>query len=164
MTLKNLNKSLLINISLIFLIFVLDRISKVYVINLSSDYDKLNLKITSFLNIKLIWNEGIAFGLLSFSEKTYYNMISILIFLIILYILFQCFKDQGISKYFYVLIAGGAIGNFFDRIVYNSVPDFIDLHYKEFNWFIFNIADIFISIGIIFLIMYEIFLSKKSNE
>ncbi len=163
MILKNLNKSLLINISLIFLIFLLDRISKVYVINLSSDYDKLNLKITSFLNINLIWNEGIAFGLLSFGEKTYYNMISILIFLIILYILFHCYREQGISKYFYILIAGGAIGNFFDRIVYKSVPDFIDLHYKEFNWFIFNIADIFISIGIFFLIMNEIILNKKSN-
>lgn len=148
---------------LIFFIFLVDRVSKFYVINLSSDFDTLNLKITSFLNINLIWNEGIAFGLLSFNEEIYYNIISILIFLIILYILFQCFKDQGISKYFYVLIAGGAIGNFFDRMVYNSVPDFIDLHYKEFNWFIFNIADIFISIGIFFLIMNEIFLNKKSN-
>ena len=149
---------------LIFFIFLIDRISKVYVINLSSDYDVLNLKITSFLNINLIWNEGIAFGFLSFSEETYYNLISILIFLIILYILFYSYREQGISKYFYILIAGGAIGNFFDRIVYKSVPDFIDLHYKEFNWFIFNIADIFISIGIIFLIINEIILNKKSNE
>ena len=160
----NLKKNYYIDIFVIFLIFIFDRISKLYVINLSENFERLDLEITSFLNLKLIWNDGIAFGLLSSNQEIVYNIISFLIFLIITYILFKSFKTTGFEKFFYILISGGALGNFYDRLVYKSVPDFIDLHYEQFNWFIFNLADIFISIGIIFLIMYEIFLSKKSNE
>ena len=160
----SLKKNYYIDIFVIFLIFIFDRISKLYVINLSENFERLDLEITSFLNLKLIWNDGIAFGLLSSNQEIVYNIISFLIFLIITYILFKSFKTTGFEKFFYILISGGALGNFYDRLVYKSVPDFIDLHYEQFNWFIFNLADIFISIGIIFLIMYEIFLSKKSNE
>jgi signal peptidase II len=119
---------------------------------------------SSSLNITLVWNDGIAFGLLSFKEEYFYNIITILIIVIILILLILVSKSKSIQKYSYLIIIGGALGNLFDRIVYKSVPDFIDIHYNGFHWFIFNIADIFITIGVICLIYDEVFLQKKVNE
>ena len=162
MILKNLNKSLLINISLIFLIFLLDRISKIYVIYL--DKKNLNLEIFSskFLNIHLIWNEGIAFGLLSFQKENLYDILTAIILLVILGIIFILTKSKGAKKYCYVMILGGALGNFFDRLFYKAVPDFIDFHVGNFHWFIFNVADIFITLGVFFMIIIE--LSNKKQK
>ena len=111
----------------------------------------------------MVWNDGIAFGLLSFEDNTFYNVMSILIAIIIVVLLFLISKTEKIQKYSYIAISGGALGNLFDRIIYNSVPDFIDLHYNGFHWFIFNVADIFITFGVICLICDEIFLKNTEK-
>ena len=155
-----LNKKFFINFFIILFIFVLDRISKFYVIfqdekNLSS-----NLFTSKFLNINLIWNDGIAFGLFSFDEKMYYNILTVLILIVTLVILWMITKTKGLEKFAFLMIFGGSLGNVFDRIFYSSVPDFIDFHINNFHWFIFNVADIFITVGVIMLIMLEIFKKK----
>ena len=114
-----------------------------------------------FLNFQLIWNEGIAFGLLSFENDFIYHSISLLITLIILILIIMLIKSKNVEKIGFALISGGAIGNLFDRIMFKSVPDFIDFHVNNFHWFIFNIADIFITIGVLWLILAEFFVKKK---
>ena len=162
--LNHLNKNFLVGLLTIFIIFSLDRISKYYVISQSEKNLSNDLLQSKFLNINLIWNEGIAFGFLSFGNETFYNIISILISIIIIILLILIFKAEKFKKYSYIIICGGALGNLFDRIIYKSVPDFIDFHYDGFHWFIFNIADIFITLGVLCLIYDEIFLEKKRYE
>tara|TARA_Y100000996_G_scaffold402892_1_gene375309 strand:- start:392 stop:886 length:495 start_codon:yes stop_codon:yes gene_type:complete len=157
-----LKKNYLINFCIIIIIFSLDRISKIYIINLDkNNYDPLIYK-SSFLNIFLTWNDGIAFGLLSFTSDLYYNIISILIILVIIILFIMILKNEGFKRYSLLMVFGGALGNLYDRIFYNSVPDFIDFHIGDYHWFIFNVADIFITIGVLCLISTEIFL--KNNE
>jgi signal peptidase II len=150
-----IKKNLFISSSFILLIFLLDRVSKTYVIYLNDKLLGSEIFSSKFLNIYLIWNEGIAFGLLSFQKENLYDILSLIILFVILSIFFISIKSRGIKKYCYLMILGGALGNFFDRIFYKAVPDFIDFHVGNFHWFIFNIADIFISLGIIFLIFLE---------
>ena len=149
------------DIIIVSLIFLLDRISKTYVIHL--DEILLNSEIinSKFINIQLIWNEGVAFGLLAFNEKSFYNFITGFIVIIILTLIYFIRKTRGIEKYSFIIILGGALGNVFDRFLYSAVPDFIDIHYQNFHWFIFNVADIFITLGVILLIYAEIFLKNK---
>ena len=161
MILKNTNKSLLINIILTFLIFLFDRLSKIYVINLQKEIFGTEIFSSKYLNINLIWNDGVAFGLLSFDQENLYNLLTILIILIIFFIFVMILKSSGLQKLALVLILGGALGNVFDRILYKSVPDFIDFHIGDFHWFIFNIADIFITIGVIFMVILEILENKE---
>ena len=167
MILKNLDKSFLIKLSLIFIIFVSDRISKIYVIYLDNKLLGSEIFSSNFLNINLIWNEGIAFGLFSFNDKIFYNILTIIIIIIILIIFFMIIKSDGFRKYSLLMILGGALGNVFDRLYYKAVPDFIDFHVGDFHWFIFNFADVFISLGVFFMILLE-FLGnnklKKKNE
>ena len=155
MIIKNLRKNFIINLSLILLIFLLDRISKIYVIFLDKKFLGSEIFSSKFLNIQLFWNEGIAFGLFSLKQGKFYNFLTIIIMILIILILYLAFKSNGIKKYSLLLIFGGAIGNLYDRIFYNAVPDFIDLHIGNFHWFIFNVADIFITIGVIFMILLE---------
>ena len=155
MILKNLDKSFLIKLSLIFTIFVSDRISKIYVIYLDNKLLGSEIFSSNFLNINLIWNEGIAFGLFSFNDKIFYNILTIIIIIIILIIFFMIIKSDGFRKYSLLMILGGALGNVFDRLYYKAVPDFIDLHVGDFHWFIFNFADVFISLGVFFMILLE---------
>jgi len=163
MILKFFSKNFFINLFFVFLIFISDRLSKIYIINESlKNFDNLILKFT-YLNIRLIWNEGVAFGLFSFDDKALYHSLSLLILVIILVIIYMIIKSDGLKKFSLMLILGGALGNFYDRIAYGAVPDFIDFHVNGFHWFIFNIADIFISIGVFALILLEIF-DKKSHE
>tara|TARA_B100001540_G_scaffold277438_1_gene264931 strand:- start:166 stop:657 length:492 start_codon:yes stop_codon:yes gene_type:complete len=157
MILKNLDKSFLINLSLIFIIFLFDRISKIYVIYLDNKLFGSEIFSSNFLNIYLIWNEGIAFGLFSFNEKIFYNILTIIILIIILIIFIMTIKSDGFKKYSLLMILGGALGNVFDRLYYKAVPDFIDFHIGNFHWFIFNVADIFITIGILFMVIIELF-------
>ena len=165
MIVKNFNKSLLINISLTLLIFLIDRISKIYVINLDKNFSGAEIFSSKFLNIYLIWNEGIAFGLFSSNENNIYNILTLLIIFMIIIIFYMITKSQGLQKYSLLMILGGALGNVFDRILYKSVPDFIDFHINEFHWFIFNVADIFITTGVICMILTELIASnKKKNE
>ena len=163
MILKNLDKSFLIKLSLIFVIFLIDRISKIYVIYLDKKFLGSEIFSSKFLNITLIWNDGIAFGFFSFGDKTLYNFLTILIFTIILVIVFMIIKSEGLKKYSLLMILGGALGNIFDRTFYKAVPDFIDFHIEEFHWFIFNVADIFITIGIIFMILLEFVNNKEKT-
>jgi len=157
MILKNLDKSFLINLSLIFIIFLFDRISKIYVIYLDNKLFGSEIFSSNFLNIYLIWNEGIAFGLFSFNEKIFYNILTIIILIIIFIIFIMTIKSDGLKKYSLLMILGGALGNVFDRLYYKAVPDFIDFHIGNFHWFIFNVADIFITIGILFMVIIELF-------
>lgn len=162
MTVKNLNKNFIVNLLLVLSIFLLDRFSKVYLIHLDKKYIGSEIFSSKFLNIRLIWNEGIAFGFFSFSEIYLYNILTGLILIIIFIILIMILKSEGFKKYSLLIIFGGALGNVFDRIFYKAVPDFIDLHYGELHWFVFNFADIFITIGVIFMILIELF-DKKEN-
>ena len=152
---KIFSKSFIISSLLVFSIFLVDRLSKIYVIFLDNKFFGSEIFSSKFLNISLIWNEGIAFGLLSFNEKIFYNLLTFIILIIILIILFMFLKSNGFKKYSLLMILGGALGNFYDRIFYGAVPDFIDFHISNFHWFIFNFADIFITIGVIFMIILE---------
>jgi|TARA_Y100000389_G_scaffold203603_1_gene252630 signal peptidase II len=152
------------NISLIIVlvVFLLDRISKYIILKLSQPLGELDIYVTSFLNLQLIWNNGIAFGLFSFEQNIYYNLFTFLIITITFIIIWLSYKTEGLEKISYLLIIGGSFGNIFDRIFYSSVPDFIDISINNFHWFIFNVADIFISIGVILLIILEFFKKKIS--
>ena len=164
MKITSLGKRFFINSSLVILIFLIDRISKIYVISLDKKFLGSEIFSSKFLNIYLVWNEGIAFGLFSSNDSNFYNILTFLIIVIIIILFYMITQSQGLQKYFLFMILGGAIGNVFDRILYKSVPDFIDFHINEFHWFIFNVADIFITIGIICLIFDEIFLERKRYE
>ena len=156
-----LKKFFFINLFTIIVIFSLDRISKFYVISLSEKNLSYDLFQSKFLNISLIWNDGIAFGLFSFNEKVYYNLLTLIISIITLILIWYLIKSKGAEKLGFSMIIGGSLGNIFDRLYYSSVPDFIDLHFYNFHWFIFNVADIFISLGVILLIFLEIFIKKN---
>ena len=156
-------KKHLIDFSIITFIFLIDRVSKLLIIGSPETYEQYGISITSFLNFNLIWNEGIAFGLFSFNEEIYYNLLTIFICLIVAVIIWLMLRSKGFEKLCYIMIIGGSFGNVFDRIFYSAVPDFIDIHFKNFHWFIFNVADIFVTLGIFCLISIEIF-SKKTNE
>ena len=159
-----LKKISLSNFFLILAIFLLDRISKIYVIDQSKKSLSNNLFLSDYLNISLMWNEGIAFGLFAFDESFFYNFITILIIMVIIIVFFMILKNKGYKKYSLILILGGALGNLYDRIFFGAVPDFIDFHIGDFHWFIFNVADIFISIGVIIMILSEFMVTKTSNE
>ena len=159
-----LKKISLSNFFLILAIFLLDRISKIYVIDQSKKSLSNNLFLSDYLNISLMWNEGIAFGLFAFDESFFYNFITILIIIVIIIVFFMILKNEGYKKYSLILILGGALGNLYDRILFSAVPDFIDFHIGDFHWFVFNVADIFISIGVIIMILSEFMVTKTSNE
>ena len=140
----------------------MDRYSKNLILNLLEN--EKYLFINNYLNLNLVFNTGIGFGLLSLNAGIYYNMLSVLIFLIILILIYLMFKSKKSEKIFLSFIIGGAIGNLYDRIIYKAVPDFIDFHIKDFHWFTFNIADIFISLGIILMILNELIYNRQKNE
>ena len=154
-------KNNIFSLFLVIFIFTLDRLSKIIIIKLSEPLNELNISVTSFINFNLIWNEGIAFGLLSFDDKFYYNLITLLIAIITSIIIWLANKSKGVEKLGFLMIVGGSFGNIFDRIYYSSVPDFIDISINNFHWFIFNVADIFITIGVILLIILEFFKKEK---
>ena len=164
MILKNLKKFFFVNSLIVLLIFLFDRLSKIYVIYLNDKLLGSEIFKSKFLNISLVWNEGIAFGLLSFNEKIFYNLLTFIILIIILIIFFMVLKSYGLKKYSLLMILGGALGNVYDRIFYRAVPDFIDFHIGNFHWFIFNVADIFITLGVIFMIIIEITGNNKNKK
>ena len=146
---------------IIILIFVSDRISKIKIINHQIDNNRVY--INDFMNFDLVWNTGIGFGLLSSNSDLVYNLITIIIGAIIIFLIYLIVKSNFLDKTLFSLVMGGALGNFYDRLVYFAVPDFIDIHYQNFHWFTFNIADIFITIGIIMLISKDLFLKNGKN-
>ena len=158
------HKKLLFEIVTILLIFLADRASKIYILRIAEVENVVDIYVNPYLNFYLIWNKGIAFGLFSFNESLIYNSVSLIIGLIIIAILILIIKTEDIKKYAFLLVLGGALGNLYDRIYYSAVPDFIDFHIREIHWFIFNVADIFITLGVIFLILLELFDKKDRNE
>ena len=154
-------KNNIFSLFLVIFIFTLDRLSKIIIIKISEPLNELNISVTPFINFNLIRNEGIAFGLLSFDDKFYYNLITLLIAVITSIIIWLANKSKGVEKLGFLMIVGGSLGNLFDRIFYSSVPDFIDISINNFHWFIFNVADIFITIGVILLIILEFFKKEK---
>ena len=162
---KILSKKSSLNLIILSTIFLIDRLTKLYILKLAEVENSVDVYLTSYLNLYLIWNKGIAFGLLSMNESMIYNTITVIIGIIIIVILFMLWRSDNIQRYFLVLIVGGALGNFYDRIIYTAVPDFIDLHFKGFHWFVFNVADIFITVGVFCLILVELFYNNKiTNE
>ena len=159
---KSFNK-ILFNFFIVIAIFGLDRISKLYVLNLAETDQFVNIYINQFLNFHLIWNTGVGFGLFSSDTNFYYNLITFLIILINVIILIMIFKSANYKFFLLLIILGGSLGNLFDRIYYKAVPDFVDLHYNDFHWYIFNVADIFITVGVICLIFAELFINRKEN-
>ena len=158
-------KNFYINLVIILIVFIFDRTTKLYILKLAEVETSVDVYITPYLNLFLIWNKGIAFGLFSIDGSIIYNFITILIGLIIIAILFMMLKNNNMQRFFFALIAGGALGNFYDRIVYSAVPDFIDLHFYSIHWFVFNVADMFITVGVFCLILVELFFNNKNiNE
>jgi signal peptidase II len=161
---KNFIKENKLAFLMLIVLFLVDRFSKFFILKLVEQDGMLDFYLNTNLNLYLIWNKGIAFGLLSFNESTIYNIITALILVIIFIILIMIIKSKGLTKYSLVAVLAGALGNVFDRIYYSAVPDFIDFHIKEFHWFIFNIADIFITMGVFCLIYVELFINKEIKE
>ena len=161
---ENNSKKFFLSFLIIVIIFSFDRISKLYILNLAEAENYIDIYLNSFLNFHLIWNTGIGFGLLSSETNFYYNLITFLIVIINIIILVMIIKSNDYKFFFLIMILGGSFGNLFDRVYYRAVPDFIDFHYGDFHWFGFNVADIFITIGVICLILDELFFYKKTNE
>ena len=157
-------KLFFIYVSYIFILFAIDRVTKFQVLAILESKDKVDIYVNSFLSLYLVWNKGIGFGLFSFEDTTIYNLVTLLILIINGIIIYLIFVEKGVKVYFLLTILGGSLGNFVDRLYYRAVPDFIDLNYQGYHWFIFNVADIFITIGIILLILAEFISYKKVNE
>ena len=157
-------KKIIYSTLIIAIIFFLDRVSKIYIVSLATNNIPVDIFVTKYLNVYLIWNEGVAFGLLSFDQNNIYALITVIIAIISIVVLVLIIKTNDIRFYFYSFIFSGAVGNLFDRMYYSAVPDFIDLHINNYHWFIFNVADIFITIGVICLILVELIFNKSLDN
>ena len=160
---EKLNK-LLIGFIFLIVCFALDRFSKIYILNILNNEGQVDFYINQYLNIYLVWNTGIGFGLFSSENNIFYNVLTGIIILINFVLFYFAFIETKIKSFFLMIIVGGSLGNLFDRVYYRAVPDFIDLNYAGYHWFIFNVADIFITFGIICLILSEFIFYKKKNE
>ncbi len=160
---EKINK-LIIGFVFLVICFALDRFSKIYILNILNNEGQVNFYINQYLNIYLVWNTGIGFGLFSSENNIFYNLLTVIIVIINIVILYFAFIETKIKSLFLMVILGGSLGNLFDRFYYRAVPDFIDLNYAGYHWFIFNVADIFITIGILCLILSELIFYKKKNE
>ena len=149
---------------IILFIFFLDRITKVYLLNLQESGTEVDFYINSFLNFYLVWNTGIGFGLASMEKDIYYHALTLLIIAVNFAIIYFLIKSKGIYSYLLAIIIGGSLGNLFDRLYYFAVPDFIDFHIGNYHWFIFNVADIFITVGIIGYIFVELFKKEPISK
>ena len=157
-------KKTILNFLIILVIFLTDRVSKIYIIKIAELENVVDIYLNPYLNFYLIWNKGIAFGLFSFDENYTYNIMTLIITSITIIVLIMVYRSEGFKKYSLLFVFGGSLGNLFDRIYYSAVPDFIDFHIKNFHWFVFNVADIFITLGIICLIFAEILFDNKKDE
>jgi len=151
-------------IIIILTIFLLDRITKIYLLNLEASGTEIDFYINSFLNFYLVWNTGIGFGLVSLEANIYYHIITLIIVFVNMGLIYFLIKSKGLYAYLLATIIGGSLGNLFDRVYYYAVPDFIDFHLKNFHWFVFNVADIFITLGIIGLIFVELTKKEKVSK
>ena len=156
---KIFSKETIVSLTVVFAIFVFDRITKVTIIK--NQLNNQSIFVNDYLNFELVWNTGIGFGLFSQNANLYYHLISLLIFTVIIFLIYLIAKAEFLEKVLYCLILGGALGNFYDRLIYFAVPDFIDIHINDFHWFTFNIADIFITLGILLIIIKDTISRKK---
>ena len=156
---KIITKNNLYCLGVILLIFFFDRYTKLFVLN---NFTENTYYLNDYINLDLIWNIGIGFGLMSTESDLIYNSITFLIAIVLLFLIFFLIISDIIDKTIYTIIIGGALGNFYDRLIFRAVPDFIDIHYKNFHWFTFNVADIFISLGIFFFIIRSFFVKNKT--
>jgi signal peptidase II len=153
------SKETIISLLVIFFTFTLDRITKIVIVDHQLKHQSIT--VNNYLNLELVWNTGIGFGLFSQNANIYYHLISLLIFCVIVFLAYLVNKANSVEKILFSLILGGAAGNLYDRLTYFAVPDFIDFHIKDFHWFTFNIADIFITVGIISIIINDLEFKKK---
>ena len=160
---EKINK-LLIGFIFIVICFALDRLSKIYILNILNNEGQVDFYINQFLNIYLVWNTGIGFGLFSSENQILYNLFTAIIVIINLIIFYLSYVETKIKSFLLMIILGGSLGNLFDRLYYNAVPDFIDLNYAGYHWFVFNVADIFITFGILCLILNEFINYNSKNE
>tara|TARA_B100000780_G_C20811429_1_gene322390 strand:+ start:105 stop:593 length:489 start_codon:yes stop_codon:yes gene_type:complete len=154
-------KKIIINTIFVSVLFLIDRLSKIYILKIAELGSSVDIYVTQYLNFYLIWNKGIAFGLFSFNESFIYNLITLIIITITMIILIMIIKNEGFKKYSLIFVFGGSLGNLFDRVYYSAVPDFIDFHINEYHWFVFNAADIFVTIGVLCLILDEMFINNS---
>jgi|TARA_B110000914_G_scaffold216475_1_gene221507 signal peptidase II len=154
-------KKIIINTISVSVLFLIDRLSKIYILKIAELGNSVDIYVTQYLNFYLIWNKGIAFGLFSFNESFIYNLITLIIITITIIILTMIIKNEGFKKYSLIFVFGGSLGNLFDRVYYSAVPDFIDFHINEYHWFVFNAADIFVTIGVLCLILDEMFINNR---
>jgi signal peptidase II len=159
LTKKIFSKEIITSLLVVFLVFILDRLTKIAIIN--HQLNGQSIVVNDYLNFELIWNTGIGFGLLSQNSNIYYHLISLMIFFVIIFLVYIITKAIFLEKVLFSLILGGAVGNFYDRLIYFAVPDFIDFHINNFHWFTFNIADIFITLGIIIIIIKDLIFKKN---
>ena len=155
---KTVTKNNLYCFVVISIIFFLDRYTKLFILN---NFTENTYYLNNYINLDLVWNTGIGFGLFSSNSDIVYNLTSLLIIMVIVCLIYFLIHSEKYEKIIYSIIVGGALGNFYDRMFFKAVPDFIDLHYKNFHWFTFNLADIFITLGIIAFLFKEIF---KANQ
>ena len=148
----------------ILTIFILDRATKIYLLDLQASGVDIDFYIFPFLNFYLVWNTGIGFALIPLESNIYKHILTAIIVIVNIALIYFLIKSKSISAYLLALIIGGSLGNLFDRIYYYAVPDFIDVHFGNFHWFIFNVADIFITVGIIGLIIVELFKKEKIKD
>ena len=151
-------------IIIILILFLIDRVTKIYLLNLQSSGVDIDFYVFPFLNLYLVWNTGIGFGLLSSESNLFYHIVTAIIVIVNIVLIYLLVKAKNIYIYLYATIIGGSLGNLFDRVYYYAVPDFIDVHFKNFHWFVFNVADIFISIGVIIMIMTEFFVKNRDQN
>jgi signal peptidase II len=156
---KIFSKDLIVSIFIIFSVFILDRATKMAIIK--HQLNNQSLFVNDYLNFELVWNTGISFGLFSQNANIYYHLITLLIFFVIIFLIYLMSTVVSLERIFFSLILGGAIGNVYDRLIYFAVPDFIDFHINNFHWFTFNIADIFITMGITLIIINDLMFKKK---
>ena len=148
----------------ILIVFIIDRLTKVLIINALEDTGSVDIYINSFLSFYLVWNTGIGFGLASLESNVYYHLLTLLIIIVNIFLIFFLIKSKGIYSYLIAMVIGGSLSNLFDRLYYYAVPDFIDLHLGSYHWFIFNVADIFITMGIIALIFMELIKKEEISK
>jgi signal peptidase II len=151
-------------IVVISILFSIDRLSKIYILNLQESGIDIDFYIFSFLNFYLVWNTGIGFGLASMETSAYYHMLTLLILFVNIALIFILVRSKGIYSYLIAIVIAGSLGNLLDRMYYYAVPDFIDFHIGKYHWFIFNVADIFITVGIIGIILLELLKQEKVSK
>ena len=144
-------------------VFLIDLLSKNKIISIFKDGVVEKIYVNDYLDFILVFNTGISYGLFS-GGGDFQKWILISLSILIIIFLLSLIRNEStiLSKLSISFIIGGALGNVLDRFTYGAVVDFISLHAKGFSWYIFNIADMFIVLGVILFILSQFILSKKN--